>query len=47
LLVDGISALAGNSVDWSPRAGERLVYRANETGVDDLFIINKDGSGKN
>ncbi len=45
LLVDGISALAGNSVDWSPD-GERLVYRANETGVDDLFIINKDGSAK-
>ena len=45
LLVDGITALVGNSLDWSPD-GERLVYRANESGVDDLFIINRDGSAK-
>ena len=44
-LADGINPVAGTSIDWSSD-GMQMVYSANESGVNDLFVINSDGTGK-
>ena len=44
-LADGINPVAGTSIDWSSD-GMQMVYSANESGVNDLFVISSDGTGK-